>query len=142
MIIRTVHFRRCNSLLFPLKSLSCCVLLSFHLDFVYIFFYQGASATVDVHEDILFRFAHADLYPGFINDADSNRFYVETSGYSTPPFEFRFETNTPFPYHAELHINGTRFDYEGEYLISYKYSNIREQFFIDVNSEFCMHAWL
>ncbi len=111
--------------------------LSLHSDGVYIFFYQGASATADVHEDIVLRFAHDDLYDSQFSNF-GNRFYVFNAAdrYSEVPFEYRFETNTPFPYHAELHINRTRFDYEGEYFIAYDYYSLRPHFIIDVNGKF------
>ena len=59
--------------------------------------------------------------------------------YEQPSFEYRFKTNTPFSYHAELHINRTQFDYEGEYFISYDYRYLlRPNFVIDVNSKLCI----
>ncbi len=54
-----------------------------------------------------------------------------------PPFEFRVELNTPFPYHAELHINRTQFNYEGEYFLSYNnFYNLYPSFLIDVNGKY------
>ena len=54
-----------------------------------------------------------------------------------PPFAFRVEQNTPFPYHAELHINRTQFNYEGEYFLSYNnYYNLHPSFIIDVNGKY------
>ncbi len=111
-----------------------CLLIP-HSDNDHIFFYQGASATVDVGEDIVLRFAHGD----FVDNLRGDRFYVHPENYNyrqQPSFEYRFETNTPFPYHAELHINRTRFDYEGEYFINYNYNyQLRPNFVIDVNSK-------
>ncbi len=116
-----------------------CVLVSLHSDYFYIFFYQGSSATADVHEDIVLRFAHDDLYDSqFANFG--NRFYVLNAAdrYNEVPFDYHFEINTPFPYHAELHINRTQFDYEGEYFIAYDYYSLGPHFIIDVNGKFCM----
>ena len=59
-------------------------------------------------------------------------------GYYLPPFEYRFEINTPIPYHAEIHINRTLFDYEGEYFIIYQYTHLRPNFVINVNGMYCM----
>ncbi len=130
---------QCN-LLFPADH---CVLLSFHSDPYHIFFYQGSSATADVHEDIVLRFAHAGFNRGFnefIRDYRFYLFYEPDDNYyyyrQQPSFEYSFKINTPFPYHAELHINRTQFDYEGEYFILYRYPNqLRSNFVINVNSK-------
>ncbi len=131
---------QCTSL-FPAGH---CVLLSLHSDPYHIFFYQGTSATADVHEDIVLRFAHVGFNSGF-NDIRDYRFYLfyepDDNNYyyyyrQQPSFEYRFKTNTPFPYHAELHINRTQFDYEGEYYIAINYYNtLRPNFVINVNSK-------
>ncbi len=119
------------------------ITFSLYSDPFHIFFYQGSSATADVHEDIVLRFAHAGFNSGFVDDFhDGNQFYVHFADryyYDQPSFEYHFKTNTPFPYHAELHINRTRFDYEGEYSISYNYNYLlRPNFVIDVNSKLCI----
>ena len=123
-------------------------MLSSHSDPFYIFFYEGASATGDIGEDIVVRFAHSDLF-GVVNygfgfqvviPSDDDYYpYGEAYYYYgyPPPFAFRVELNTPFPYHAELHINRTQFNYEGEYFLSYNnYYNLRPSFTIDVNGKY------
>ncbi len=117
-----------------------CVLISLRsirADTFYIFFYEGLSATADIYDDIVVRFAHGDFYSNTIH---SDRFRVYADGYYDPPFEFRVELNTPFPYHGELHINRTQFNYEGEYFLSYFFSynynyRLRPNFIIDVNGK-------
>ncbi len=105
----------------------------------YTIFYQGVSATGDVHENIVLRFAHGNFDDYYNEPPRDDRFHVSsTTGryYDQPPFEYRFKTNTPFPYHTELHINRTQFDYEGEYSIIYDYYyNLRPSFTINVNSK-------
>ncbi len=90
-----------------------------------------------MYENVVLRFAHTDIVDA---DARGDYFHVLTADryYDQPPFEYRFKTNTPFPYHAELHINRTRFDYEGEYIIIYDRYRLQPKFTIDVNGEFCM----
>ncbi len=126
---------QCNSLF----SAGHCVLLSFHSDPYHIFFYQGASATADVHEDIVHRFAHAGFNNGFndiIRDYRFYLFYEHDNIYYEASFEYGFKTNTPLPYHAELHITRTRLDYEGEYFITYnRYTPLWPKFLINVNSK-------
>ncbi len=116
-------------------------LLSLHSGDNRIFFYQGSSISVDVYEDIVLRFAHSDFNGNF----ELNWFYVyrstNTYYYDAPPFEFRFEINTPFPYHAELHITTTRFDYQGEYFINY-HGHLWPNFIITVNSMYTVIATL
>ncbi len=107
-------------------------MLSLHSDAYYIFYYQGGSATGDVYENVVLRFAHTDT------DARGDYFHVLTADrYDYPPFEYSFKINTPFPYHAELHINRTRFDYEGKYIITYTRYQLQPKFTINVNSKFC-----
>ncbi len=116
-------------------------MFSFHSDPYHIFFYQGASATAGVHEDIVLRFAHTGFNSGFVDDFRGDQFYVHFADryFDQLPFEYRFKINTPFPYHAELHINRTRFNYEGEYFITYNYNYLlRPNFVIDVNSKLCI----
>ncbi len=122
-------------------------MLSSHSDDFYIFFYEGASATGDVGEDIVLRFAHSDLF-GAVNGGFRFQVSIPIDDYYPyggfgfdygypPPFAFRVELNTPFPYHAELHINRTQFNYEGEYFLSYHYFyNLRPSFIIDVNGKY------
>ncbi len=98
-------------------------------DVYQIFYYQGASATADVYENIVLRFAHGNFSGTFDND----RFLVQASAYDQAAFEYRFEINTPFLYHSELHINRARFDYEGEYVISYDSVFLQPSFVINVN---------
>ena len=121
------------------------ITFSLYSDPFHIFFYQGSSATADVHEDIVLRFAHAGFNRGFVDDFRGNPFIVhfaDSNYYDQPFFEYGFKTNTPLPYHAELHINRTRFDYEGEYSISYSYSYLlRPNFVIDVNSKLYVCLW-
>ena len=109
---------------------------SFHADYFHIFFYQGASATADLYDDIVLRFAH-----GKATSLYRDRFQVYANGYYPPPFEFRFEINTPFPFHAELHINRTQFDYEGEYLIFYDHVYLCPNFIINVNGKMILHVY-
>ncbi len=64
-------------------------------------------------------------------------------GYYDPPFvnKFRFEINTPFPFHGELHINRTQFDYIGEYFLLYDFSTLRPNFIISVNGKnMCLYS--
>ena len=104
-----------------------------HSDAYYIFYYQGGSATGDLYDNFVLRFAHTDIE----GTARGDQFRVVTDGYDRAPFEYSVETNTPFPYHAELHINRTRFDYEGEYIIIYNYRyQLQPKFTIDVNGKF------
>ncbi|XP_064385332.1 uncharacterized protein LOC135334155 isoform X5 [Halichondria panicea] len=92
----------------------------------YIFFYNDTSISVDIYEDIVLRFAHSGNF-------EFNWFQLFTNEYNRAPFNFRFEINTPFPYHAELHIARTRFNYAGEYFIYYN-SHLWPNIIIDVNA--------
>ncbi len=116
-------------------------MLSLHLDDYYIFYYQGGSAIGDLYDNVVLRFAHTDVEGTFDADARDDYFHVFVDRYYNPPFEYSVETNTPFPYHAELHINRTRFDYEGEYFITYDYRyRLQPKFTINVNSKFCIYG--
>ncbi len=118
-----------------------------HADTFRIFFYEGPSATRDLGEDIVLRFAHSDLkLYGFRFQVSTaiNEYYPPYGGWFgyyygySPPFAFRVELNTPFPYHAELHINRTQFDYEGEYVLLYEpfFLTLYPSFIIDVNGKY------
>ncbi len=115
-----------------------CGLLS---DRRHIFFFQGASVTVNINEEHVLRFAHADFDIGI-----RDKFYVYRilfpDGYYTAPFEYRFEMKTPLPYHAELHINVDHVDYEGKYFISQKRGKfrLRPNFVIYVNGKLGVHV--
>ncbi len=113
-------------------------MLSLYSDPYHIFFNQGSSATADINEDIVLRFAHGDFTE--LNYLHGYWFEVHfIDRYGRTPFDFRFNTNTPFPYHAELHINRAQFDYEGEYFISYDYRyRLWPNFVININSKLCM----
>ncbi len=106
-------------------------MLSLYSDRFRVFFYQGSSATADVHEDIVLRFAHTSV------DLRGDRFNVfHEPDVQLATFEYHFETNTLFPHHAELHINRIQFDYEGEYSIVYDFRfQLRPNFVINVNSK-------
>ncbi len=125
-------------------------MLSLHSDAYYIFLSIQMLITsfttkeaplrgMHVYENVVLRFAHTDFVDA---DAHGDYFHVLTDRYDYPRFEYSFKINTPFPYHAELHINRTRFDYEGEYFITYDYGyngyQLQPKFTIDVNSKFCM----
>ncbi len=116
--------------------------MSFHSDPYHIFFYQGASARAGVHEDIVLRFAHASFNSGFVDGFRGSYVHFADRYYYDQPLnfvEYGFKANTPLPYHAELHINRTQFDYEGEYSIIYNYNYLlRPNFVIDVNSKLCI----
>ncbi len=127
-------------------------LLSLHSGNGRIFFYQGSSISVDVYEDIVLRFAHSDFNGNFELNwfnvyGSSTNFDTPPSAFlfeiilNEPPFEFRFEINTPFPYHAELHIIRTRFDYQGEYFINY-HGRLWPNFIITVNGMYTVIATL
>ncbi len=88
-----------------------------------------------MYDNFVLRFAHTDFVD---DDSRGDQFRVHTDRYNLAPFEYSFETNTPFPHHAELHINRTRFDYEGEYIIIYDRYQLQPKFTIDVNGQFCM----
>ncbi len=113
----------------------CC---DFSADPNHIFFYEGPSATADLYDDLVLRFAHSNF--GSRNERvtsiNKDRFQVSTNEYRNAHFDTQFEVNTPFPFHAELHINRTRFDYEGEYRILYEYYSLRPNFIISVNSKY------
>ncbi len=113
-------------------------MLSLYSDAYYIFYYQGGSATGDLYENIVLRFAHTDISGAFDADARGGDFRVLVDRNSPEPFEYSVEINTPFPYHAELHINRTRFDYEGKYIIIYNGNQLQPKFTINVNGKFCM----
>ena len=124
-----------------LTIITLLCLLSLYSDAFHLFFYQGTPATADVGEDIVLRFAHGDFSDRFIEEFRSDRLDVHCADpCGNPPFEYHFETNTPFPYHAELHINRTQFNYEGEYYISYYDDDhrLRPNFIINVISKLRM----
>ncbi len=114
-------------------------MFSLHLDGYHIYFYEGLSATVDVGEDIVVRFAIGDVDGGGFNLRYSwfNVYY--TAGnyrYLSQVYISEIKINTPFPYHAELHIKKTRFSYEGEYFIAIPSINLlHPNFIINVNSK-------
>ncbi len=112
-------------------------MLSLYSDAFRIFFYQGSSATADVHEDIVLRFAHTGFTTDFFYDLRGNRFNLfHEPDVQLATFEYHFEINTLFPHHVELHINRIQFDYEGEYSIVYDFSfQLRPNFVINVNSK-------
>ncbi len=120
---------------YKLYSTENCIIVccDFSADPFHIFFYEGPSATADLYDDIVLRFAHSNFYGRRVN---RETFHVSTNGYSKAHFDTQFEVNTSFPFHAELHINRTRFDYEGEYRILYEYSSLRPNFIISVNSKY------
>ncbi len=111
---------------------------SIRADAYHNFFYEGTFATADIYDDIVVRFAHGDFFSTTIY---SDRFLVNADGYYDPPFEFSFEVNTPFPFHGELRINRTQFDYKGEYFLLYDFSALRPNFIINVNGKYmCLLA--
>ncbi len=55
----------------------------------------------DLYDNFVLRFAHTDFGNA---DARGDQFHVFTDRYDGATFEYSFETNTPFPYHSELHI--------------------------------------
>ncbi len=107
-----------------------------------------------MNENVVLRFAHTDIAGTFDADARGDQFRVFTGQYwssheyRTAGFAYSFKINTPFPYHAELHINRIRFYYEREYYIIYDGDyffefphgyQLHPQFTINVNnSKFCM----
>ncbi len=107
-------------------------MLSLHSDPYYIFFYQGDSATVDLYDNYVLRFAHS------VDVARGVPFWVLTDGYIPAPFEYSVKINTPLPYHSELHINRIRSDYEGKYIIIYDHvssDQLQPRFTINVNGK-------
>ncbi len=105
----------------------------FPSDSFHTFFYQGVSATADEYDDLVLSFAHGEFYGAAI---ERQLFEMYADEYYLPPFEYRFEINTPIPYHAEIHINRTLFDYGGEYFITYRYTHLRPNFVINVNGTY------
>lgn len=118
--------------------------LSNHADGYRIYFYEGSTATVDADEDIILRFAYDDSVNNgygvrgwqlFTKSEISRNLYQVVYD-----FPSSFKINTSFPYHAELHIKNTQFNYEGEYFLliidnDASYHLLRPNFLIDVNSK-------
>ena len=105
------------------------------LEYDYVFFYEGTSIEVDLHDSVVIPFAHNYDY---ITDPEYlTAHYSLREFFNPPPFEFTTNVSRSNPFIVEFHIFNLQFSDSGTYRVSiYGFLSIAGGFNLTVRGKY------